>query len=157
MHALRGGDFYEKQAGEDKRKTNLPKTETINKGQRTMNNEQRTNEQPIVSETPVIDGMQATAPVKEAGELSEGIRRKVITSLGRFVAEAKHRFDECRNNLEDGSEGGYDPPLAEAIELLEELKKGVRHHDDNTLAAVYRKGFEDAKRTILKEIQGLVK
>lgn len=117
--------------------------------------------QSVLSETPVIDGVQATAPVPGPDELGEPTRQRVIKSLGRLIADAKHRFDDCRDNLENGSEGGYSPELTEAVELLDELKKGmgpeVRHHDEDTLAAAYNKGFGDAKIIILREVQKLGK
>lgn len=124
-------------------------------------NEQTRQAGPELSETPVIDGRQAGAPVPGQDELGEGTRQRVITSLGRLVADAKHRFDDCKNNLENGSSGGYSLELTEAVGLLEELKKGmgpeVRHHDEDTLADAYRQGFEDAKIIILREVQKLGK
>jgi hypothetical protein len=113
-----------------------------------------------LSETPVIDGRQATAPV--AGELSDGERIRVIQSLGRLITEAKHREDDCRGNLDNGSKGGYSEKLTEDIELLEELEKekpaedGQRHHDADTLAAAYQKGFEDCKKQIMEKVHQLV-
>ena len=106
-----------------------------------------------LSETPVIDGEQAGAPATGPGELSEGERARVVTTMGRLVDEAKRRFDDCKNNMEDGRSGGYGDDLTEAIELLAELKKGVRRHDEDTLKAAFRAGFEHAKKIILAEIQ----
>ena len=114
-----------------------------------------------LSETPVIDGEQATAPVPGQVELGGPSRTRVITSLSWLVADARHRFDDCKDNLGNGSSGGYSPELTEAIELLDELRKGKpaedagRVHDEDTLAAAYGKGFEDAKKLILEEIRKL--
>jgi hypothetical protein len=121
-----------------------------------------------LSETPVIDGEQPTAPpagmavpvtgfetlkktaqlmiddkhtlnglnphkvkrlceeyerLKAACEISRPTRARAITSLSWLVAEAKHRFDDCKGNLDNGSAGGYPPKLTEAVELLAELKE----------------------------------
>lgn len=116
-----------------------------------------------LSETPVIDGEMAGSPAPVSGELNEGERARCIKSLSWLVADAKHRFDDCRGNLDNGSEGGYSDELTEAIELFDELKKGTpaepgdRQHDADTLKAAYRQGFEHAKKIILAEIQKLVK
>lgn len=160
-----------------------------------------------LTETPGIDGEQATAPVHSQGDLSgaeraspvpERFRARVITTLTWLIADARYRFDECKNNLEDGSSGGYSPELTEAVELLDELKKGAiwadkdeqieerlkagvlslseakekhkeeikeldeiikggRVHNEDTLEAAYRQGFEEAKKIILEEIRKLVK
>ena len=126
----------------------------------------------------MVDGNQAcpwcvieelTAEVQEAEKLIESkelngpTRTRIITSLSRLIADARHRFDDCKNNLDDGSKGGYGDDLKEAIELLDELKKGPsaesgdRHHDDSTLISAYEQGFEDAKKVILQTVQKLSK
>ena len=133
---------------------------------------------PVLSETPVIDGEQAAAPCREPlfepepqsrrqgrtavqeQTLAAGTMRRVIRTLSWMIEDMKHRFDDCRGNLDNGSEGGYSPELTEAIELLDELEKGTgpaRHHAGNTLAAAYKQGFEDAKKVILKDIREIVK
>lgn len=89
--------------------------------------------------------------------LSAGTRRRVIRSLSWLIEDAKYRHDDCKNNIENGSEGGYSPELIEVIELLDELKKGNEQPDEDLLAAAYRKGFEDAKKQIAEKIQALVK
>jgi len=95
--------------------------------------------------------------------LGEEVRARVIRSLAWLITDAKHRFDDCKNNLENGSSGGYSPELTKAIELLDEIRKNTdadkddRRHDENTLTAVYQKGFEDAKKIILREIRKLGK
>lgn len=99
--------------------------------------------------------------LKASSEINGPIRARAITSLSRLIADARHRFDDCRDNLDNGSEGGYGDSLTEDIGLLAELKKGmspeVRHHDEDTLAAAYNKGFGDAKIIILREVQKLGK
>ena len=112
---------------------------------------------PELFETPVINGMQAGAQGPAAGGLGEGTRRRVITSLSWRVADAKHRFDDCHNNLENGSEGGYSDELTEAIELLDALKKGIEIPDQDRLKAAFREGFDHAKKIILAEIDLLGK
>lgn len=91
------------------------------------------------------------------GELAAGTRVVVIRSLGRFVTEAKHREDDCRGNLDNGSKGGYSEKLTEDIKLLEMLKKGLSSPDEDALYAAYRQGFEEAKKIILQEVGKLVK
>ena len=99
---------------------------------------------------------------REFAELQKGneeLKRRVLKALGPLVADARHRFDDCRNNFEDGTEGlaegGYGDELTEAIGLLGELEKGVRVHSEDTLQAVYKKGFADAKLQILQKIRNV--
>lgn len=47
---------------------------------------------------------------------------RCVTSLEWLVPDMQHRSDECRNNLESASQGGYSPELTDAINLLAELK-----------------------------------
>ena len=51
------------------------------------------------------------------------LRQRVIKSLSWMVDDMRNRFDECRNNLELGSQGGYSEELTEAIDLLNYLSK----------------------------------
>lgn len=46
------------------------------------------------------------------------LRTRILIILRWLVADTKNRFDDCRGNLENGSEGGYSDKLAEAIKLL---------------------------------------
>lgn len=100
---------------------------------------------------------------EELKEQLSAVRRRAIRTLEWMVADARHRFDDCRNNFEvsneDGTEGlaegGYSPELTEAMDLLAELEKGVRIHSDDTLAAVYKKGFADARMQILNRIRNI--
>lgn len=48
---------------------------------------------------------------------------QLITSLDWLTTDAKVRFDDCRDQLEDGSQGGYSPELTRAIEQLATLKR----------------------------------
>ncbi len=50
------------------------------------------------------------------------LKLRIIKTLDCFVKDAKWRFDTDKNNLDEGSQGGYSPELQEAIDLLEELK-----------------------------------
>ena len=49
-------------------------------------------------------------------------KQRIIETLEWMIADARHRSDDCRNNVENGSKGGYSPELTEAINLLQELK-----------------------------------
>ncbi len=101
------------------------------------------------------DGISELQKQTETRELPEGTRQRVVQSLGRLVAEAKHREDDCRGNLDNGSKGGYSDYLNEAIKLLDALRKGTQVPDEDALQAAYRLGFEDAKKTILQNVQKL--
>ena len=52
---------------------------------------------------------------------------RILKTLDWVVPEIQHRFDDSKNNLEQGSQGGYSPRLTEAIDLWNELK-GVKTH-----------------------------
>jgi hypothetical protein len=127
--------------------------------------------------------------LKESGELSGGeraspvperFRVRVITSLTWLIADARYRFDECKNNLDNGSSpgsagpsrrvadaagtprpdgGGYGPDLTEAIELLDELKKGAIGADkDEQIDERLKAGvlsLSEAKEKHKEEINGL--
>jgi hypothetical protein len=85
--------------------------------------------------------------------MEEGTRLRIVRTLGLLVADARHRFDDCRNNIEAGSQGGYSPELTEAINLLSELEAGACEPDESVICAAYKKGFADAKRQILAELE----
>ncbi len=53
--------------------------------------------------------------------------QKILTILEPMIEAAKHRSDDLRQNLEEGSQGGYSEELNEAIQLVEELQVHVRH------------------------------
>lgn len=49
--------------------------------------------------------------------------RRCLDSQKWMIDDLKWRFDECKDNLDNGSEGGYSPELMRAIELQEDLEK----------------------------------
>lgn len=53
-------------------------------------------------------------------------KQRIIDTFEWLVEDAKWRFDECKDALDDGSTGGYSPELTEAIDLLKELKRRSR-------------------------------
>jgi hypothetical protein len=61
---------------------------------------------------------------EETNQMTPEQEQRAIMALGWLVPDAQNRFDECRNNLEEGSQGGYSPELTDAISLLDELKTG---------------------------------
>jgi hypothetical protein len=52
------------------------------------------------------------------------LRERILRSLRWLVRDATYRFDDCKENLQPGSEGGYSPELKEAHKLLKELEQG---------------------------------
>jgi hypothetical protein len=48
---------------------------------------------------------------------------RIIKTLEWLVGDAKWRFDQTKNNIDEGSQGGYSEELTEAMNLLEELKE----------------------------------
>lgn len=67
--------------------------------------------------------------------------KRVIDTLDWLVPETRHRFDDSKNNLEEGSQGDYSPKLTKAINLLRELKNGVPIIDlGNAEGVVHRRG-----------------
>ncbi len=51
------------------------------------------------------------------------MEQRVIASMEWMVKDMKWRADDLRQNIEEGSQGGYSPELTEVINLLEELKR----------------------------------
>lgn len=49
------------------------------------------------------------------------LRTRIVTSLRWLVEDAKHRFDDCKDAMGQGSTGGYSPDLTSAIKLLDDL------------------------------------
>ena len=49
-------------------------------------------------------------------------QKRIIDALEWLTADAKNRFDDCRDQLEPGSQGGYSPKLTDALAVLDELK-----------------------------------
>jgi len=56
--------------------------------------------------------------------MREDVRKRIVDTLEWMIKDMRWRADENMRNIEDGSQGGYSPELIEAINLLEELKKG---------------------------------
>jgi hypothetical protein len=87
------------------------------------------------------------------------LKARAITSLSWLVAEAKHRFDDCKGNLDNGSGGGYSPELTEAIGLLEGLKTGAIEADkDEQIEERLKAGvlsLSEAKEKHKEEIKGI--
>lgn len=54
--------------------------------------------------------------------LSQALANDLDESLEWMTADMKHRADEVRGNLENGSKGGYSPELMKAIEAHDKLK-----------------------------------
>ena len=52
------------------------------------------------------------------------LKAEVVEVFEWLVIDSKYRFDDQRQNLEPGSQGGYSPELTKAIALLEKLKDG---------------------------------
>jgi hypothetical protein len=63
--------------------------------------------------------------IKKDIQAGQELRERLIISLTWLVEDAKYRFDDCKNNIEEGSGGGYSPELDEAIAVLEILKGEV--------------------------------
>lgn len=64
--------------------------------------------------------------VKEMLAEVEELRTRATKSLEWMVADMKWRFDQTKQNLDNGSQGGYSPELTEAIALLAELESEVK-------------------------------
>jgi len=60
--------------------------------------------------------------VKKAIQGAAEFKQRLIISLTWLIEDAKHRFDDCKNNLEAGSEGGYSDELKEAMAALKILE-----------------------------------
>jgi len=65
--------------------------------------------------------------VMKGQAMSEELRQRIIKTLNWMVMDMKWRFDDNKNNLEVGSQGGYSPELQEAINLLKELENENRN------------------------------
>lgn len=49
-------------------------------------------------------------------------KQRIIKTLEWLVEDAKWRFNQCKDAMDDGSTGGYSDELTEATNLLKELK-----------------------------------
>jgi hypothetical protein len=55
--------------------------------------------------------------------LDPQLLQRILRSLRWLVADAEHRFNDCKGNA-NGFEGGYSPELKEAIRLKNDLEQG---------------------------------
>ena len=64
--------------------------------------------------------MSETDPEQIKKEIQSAIelKEKLIISLTWLVEDAKHRFDACKGNEDNGLGGGYSDELSEAIAVL---------------------------------------
>ena len=53
------------------------------------------------------------------------LRQRILHTLRWLVRDAQYRFDDQKQNLDYGSQGGYSPELTEAITLLQDLEQGT--------------------------------
>ncbi len=67
------------------------------------------------------------------GIMTGGLRQRVTATLSWMVTAMKWREDDLRENIEEGSCGGYSEELTEAIELLEELGNGQADIRDSSI------------------------
>ena len=54
--------------------------------------------------------------------IDKELRERILQSLRWVVPELEHRFNDCKSNLEEGSEGGYSDELKELISLKQDLE-----------------------------------
>lgn len=47
----------------------------------------------------------------------------IIQNLSWMIEDMKHRHNQLKGNLEEGSQGDYSPALKEAMELLNDIEK----------------------------------
>jgi len=50
-------------------------------------------------------------------------KKRLIDNLSWPIADMKHRHDELKGNLEQGSQGDYSDELNQMISLLDDIKK----------------------------------
>ena len=55
--------------------------------------------------------------------LSNTEKKEIVDALSWMITDSRQRFDEIKNNIEIGSQGGYSPELTRAITLLDTIKK----------------------------------
>ncbi len=68
--------------------------------------------------------MKDTDIEKIKKELQDSLifKERVIKSLTWLIEDAKYRYDDCKNNVDNGLGGGYSEELEEAIAVLKKLK-----------------------------------
>ena len=52
------------------------------------------------------------------------LRERILRTLRWVVPELEHRFNDCKQNLQPGSQGGYSDELKEIIALKQDLEQG---------------------------------
>ena len=55
--------------------------------------------------------------------LSDEEKRRLVESLSWMIESMKHKSDENKGDVEEGSQGDYSPELKEAMSLLEDVEK----------------------------------
>lgn len=54
--------------------------------------------------------------------MTPDLKQRTIQTLDWMITDMKFRADDLRNNVEEGSAGGYSDELTKAINLLAELE-----------------------------------
>lgn len=57
-------------------------------------------------------------------QMDREVRERILRTLRWLVRDAEYRFNDVKQNLQPGSEGGYSPELKEALKLLRDLEQG---------------------------------
>ena len=52
------------------------------------------------------------------------LKERILRSLRWVVPELERRFNDCKDQLQDGSQGGYSPELKELVALKQDLEQG---------------------------------
>ena len=60
--------------------------------------------------------------IKKDIQAAQELKQRIIVSLTWLITDAKYRFDDCKNNVDNGLGGGYSPELTEAIAVLARIK-----------------------------------
>lgn len=63
------------------------------------------------------------------------LRERILRTLRWVVPELEHRFNDCKQNLQPGSQGGYSDELKELIALKQELEQGELLPETTALVA----------------------
>jgi hypothetical protein len=50
-------------------------------------------------------------------------KESLVKTLSWMIADMRHNYNEVKGNLEEGSQGGYNKKLTEAIQLLDIVEK----------------------------------
>ena len=52
------------------------------------------------------------------------LKERILRSLRWVVPELEHRFNDCKDQLQDGSQGDYSSELKELVALKQDLEQG---------------------------------